>query len=174
MDKFTESFQKALAAAGGAPSGKGRTITGKFGDVIESYVIEPRKVTIYTGSDFGGTPLHLEAKEYHCGVRKWAQYNHAVELHWVPKGKRNIRGVVDTHDPLKTIILDGWSHPKGPSGYHPPEQHGGATVSMSKYLSFDPRYASDFNTFIDAYIKSKNVKVLADYRGQSPYHGRAR
>ena len=115
-----------------------------------------KKATIYKAGDMGFGYRKTEVSSYFHQLRPYAQYPQAHEVLFLPKGARNPRHYYDTYKP-STIILEGWGHPD-PAGIMT-----GATGGVSR-RSFDPAWKNEFDNMIDAYVKSKGVKVLLDIR----------
>lgn len=130
------------------------------------------KVTVYTRSPMG--IVKTEGKNLEIKVRPYAQYKAAVEVRFIPKGKRKVQGFVQTYEP-SVLVLEGWDHPE-PDGMIDPASvrvEGGVRTSMSRYLSCDPRWESDFRAMITPYIeKIGDAKVLADFKGHNPNEAR--
>jgi hypothetical protein len=122
-------------------------------------------VTIYRSGAFGVE--RIEAKLVAHGRKKYAQYDNAPFVKYVPKGKRTPKGIIGTFKPF-ILILSGHGHPSPASGMTAPEvSDTGFTVTQSRYSSFDPRYEVEFNEMIDGYLASKPDCLIADYRHTS-------
>jgi hypothetical protein len=121
-----------------------------------------RKVTLYLTDEnwFFGNVNKIEATAYGVRTGKYAQYTEAVFILFVPKGKRNSRGLVQASHP-NVLILDGWGHPDPDPMMVKGEMPG---TQESKYTGWDPRWESDFDARINPYIKESGVQVLADHR----------
>jgi hypothetical protein len=138
-------------------------------DGVEEIHLAPAKVTIYQADSWSGGPVkRFEATAYTFQERKYAQYDHAVWVWFVPKGARKIRQAIDSSKPMTTLILAGWGHPsQAVSG--PETRSGDVTTSQWRFSGASPEWSKDFNRMIDAYIAERKPKVLVDYRGKSPY-----
>lgn len=126
------------------------------------------KVTIYKRGAFGISKI--EAKRLYIKLAPWAQYRSAVQVSFLEKGKRKEHGFVDSHNP-STLVLAGWGHIDPDSSFLPEEP--GATpeivVSKGRYGACDPRWQSDFDAKIAAYLEASGARVIADYRGHDTY-----
>jgi len=122
------------------------------------------KVTIYHRSMFGVRAI--EAKLVAHGTRSHAQYSSAPFVHFIPKRKRNPRTLQESYRPTM-VIVRGWGHPAPPSDYLPPEQGStpGIVVTRAKYLSCDPQYQTDF----DSWFQGLGLSIVADYRNHDSY-----
>jgi hypothetical protein len=118
------------------------------------------KATIYRSGMFGITAT--EVTSLGISVGKWAQYASAVHVRYVPKGKRSPRGEMISHDPY-LVILEGHGHVKPDGMYDPAKSEAGGQVS--RYASCDPRWRSDFDAKLSAYLSTSGAKVLHDFRG---------
>lgn len=123
------------------------------------------KATIYTDSEFMGNIMKHEAKELiEHGTKKYAQYNKAPFVKWIPLGKRKPVGITKSGSSPMLLILEGVGHPNPESMWGEGKKVGDATVTEVKYASFDDRWEKDFDTMIDKYIAESGAKVIADYR----------
>lgn len=122
---------------------------------------EDNKVTIYFRSDFGMGVHAIEARLVEHGTRKWAQYDAAPYVDFVPKRARKVRRIQQSYKP-SLLIIKGWNQPKPDGIYGETEERGGVVVSRSRYSSCDPRWQSDF----DAMIAASGVEIVVDYREQ--------
>lgn len=125
--------------------------------------MEKRKVTIYIEGMFGFS--HVEASACEVEVRPYAQYPRAVHLTFIPKGARKPRGTVKYPHGDRTgagvVMLEGWGHPENlVEVFRRVDENGGIT----RYLSCDPRWATEFNEAFDAYVAKTGATVIADYR----------
>lgn len=116
-------------------------------------------------SEFMGTVQRYEGTLIDQGCMKYAQYENAPFVAFIPKGKRNGIRIVKGYNPY-ILILKGWNHPA------PEDMFGnlkgvykyGVTIKESKYKSFDNGYKIDFNKVIDEYLSNNTGVLLADYR----------
>lgn len=115
-----------------------------------------KKVTIYTTSEFMGNVVKYEGTLVDYGVRKYAQYDAAPFVDFIPKGKRKTVRIQKSYKSYLLILL-GTGYPE-PQPLCPPE--GG----MSKYASHDEGWKRDFNTVLSKWESIKPLAILADYR----------
>lgn len=130
-----------------------------------------QQVTIYTRGMISMTKI--EAKLIHHGTRKYAQYDHAVEVEFIQKRKRSPHSMIKGSH-VDFLIVEGWNNPDPASMFDEStrESLGGGVESVrGRYSSCDPRIQSDFDAMIDAKIADGSVKVVADYRGWNSYRG---
>lgn len=121
-----------------------------------------REVSIYTDSDFGMGIRRVEGKLVEHGTMKYAQYQNAPYVTFIPKGKRKARQILRTFRPY-LLILDGWDTPAPGSMWNPEpvSETPDATVMQSKYSSFDDRWDADCDSIIEQF---GTAKIVADYR----------
>ena len=117
------------------------------------------KVTIYTTSKFFGSVVKHKGTLISHGRAKYAQYDAAPFVRYVPMGKRKPVGFVKGYKPY-LLIVEGWNAPEPGGMFAEPEHKDGVTVKQSRYACFDDQYKQDFDALIDA----SNVKIVADYR----------
>lgn len=123
--------------------------------------------TLFTRSDFGfgyGRTLCRSVK-VETGV-KWAQYDNATRVTFVPKGKRSERQFVSyhygsgVHNPF--VLLAGFHPDFAPSAF----DDKGDGCSESRHLSCSPEYDYEFNRAFGNYAVelSGEVEILHDER----------
>ena len=123
------------------------------------------KATLYRRGEFLGAIHKIEVRAISVTREKYAQYESAVRVEYIEPRQKRARTFVDSYKP-SVLVLDGWGHPDPDSAFGPEEQTApGVTLSKSRYSSCDPRWQSDFDAKIDAYIAEKGAKVIADMRG---------
>jgi hypothetical protein len=116
-----------------------------------------KKATIYTTSEFMGNVFKIECTLKDFGFRKYAQYEKAAFVRYVPKGKRNEQGIIKGYHPY-ILILEGHGHPEPESMFVDlGKSSTGLSVSQSKYRSFDENYKTDFDKAIDPVLAEKTV-----------------
>lgn len=98
------------------------------------------------------------------GRGKYAQYDSAVFIKYIDKGARKMKGFWQSFQPY-LVILEGWQDIQSQKMFGAARvvDNHGTTVSEGLYMSFDSRWASDF----EAANEFKNV--IADYRGVNTY-----
>jgi hypothetical protein len=63
------------------------------------------------------------------------------------------------------LVIEGHGHPTPEELFSViVSKDANAKVSTAKYSSFDHRYNTDFDSFMDSYIEKSSAKVVADYR----------
>jgi len=119
-------------------------------------------VTIVTKGMFGIRVTEAWLLDH--GTRKWAQYDRAPFVNFIPKGKRKAVTFLEGYNPY-IVILAGHNLDLQKAvddqfvtsaGSTP-----GVTITSSRYLSCDPRYSTDFNAVLAA---RSDLTVIADYR----------
>lgn len=121
-----------------------------------------QKITLYRRSMLGYTKF--ECTKWGHAVRKYAQYESAVEVRFVPKRKRKPRYFMETSHP-STIILEGHGHPDPDSAWGTPEvTENGTVVRSARHSGFSPEWDNEFNAKIDRYLAESGAKVLLDLR----------
>lgn len=124
---------------------------------------ELKKVTIYRAGEFLGNIIKTEARLVDHGRRKYAQYNNAPFVRFIPKRKRKECGFVKGFKPY-FIILEGWGHPDPDGAWGEIDNSGALPMQQAKYSAFDEGWVRDFEQKLGEYLKSDDVKVVADYR----------
>jgi hypothetical protein len=123
--------------------------------------------TFYVVGAFGASKTECKSLSFWIAPR--AQHSRAVYYQFVEKGKRKLQTFVQTYKP-SLVVLDGLGHPDPADNMQSlGESHydcGSATLSKTRYGSFDPRWAQEFNAQLMDYLdQNQAVKVLADFRG---------
>ena len=117
------------------------------------------KVTIYTTSEFFGSVVKYEGTLIEHGTKKYAQYEQAPFVTFIPKGKRKALSFVKAYNPY-LIICQGWDCPEPGGMFGESHVKGDVIIKASKYASFDDQYKTDFNEL----LSRSNVDIIADYR----------
>lgn len=129
-----------------------------------------QKVTIYTTSEFFGSIQKYEGTLIEHGRRKYAQYDDAPFVDFIPKGKRKGVRLLKAYKPYLLICL-GWKCPNAQEmfGLEKVSEYpeGKVFIRESRYQSFDSGYKKDFDLVIDNMITRGDVVILADYRDRS-------
>lgn len=129
------------------------------------------KATLFTRHEMFGNIIKLEVKDLviETGV-KYAQYDNAVKVTFVPKGKRSRRGMMLTYKP-DLIVLEGWGHSIEPDGFMNPVGivEGPVTVTRSRYSSHDAGWQRDFEAKLNKYLAEKGLTIAADFRGHNSH-----
>jgi hypothetical protein len=122
------------------------------------------KCTLYFSGEFMGNYHAVQCRSAKVWVSRvgygggWA-----VNVHYTPKGKRNIRGMSQSSR-YSIVIADGWNCPE-PAGIFGAETKtaSGLTVKAGRYSSFDDGWRADFLRDV-----LPNCTVLANYHGFDP------
>lgn len=121
-------------------------------------------VTIYRSTEMFGSIVKNEGKILDYGTRKYAQYENAAFVEYIPKRKRNGFRFIKGYDPY-FLVIKGHGHPDTPSMFGEPfVDANGTTIKQSSYSSFDERYKQDFDKIIDTYLEDKQDLILMDIR----------
>ena len=119
-----------------------------------------QKVTVYSKGMLGINQYEVRLVKH--GTKKYAQYGNAPFVHFVPKRCRKARGIQGSYSPW-ILVLDGWGHPKM-DVWQPAREEHGCIVQEALYGGCDPRWDTDADTKLDAYIAETGVDVVGDYR----------
>lgn len=131
--------------------------------------LQTRKVTIYRKSEFGMGYVKVECRKFGFEHRKYAQYNNAVAVAFVEKGKRKVRGFHETTYP-SCVVLEGHGHPDPDDPMTAPEvSETGCVVRRSRFSSFDPAWSEEFNAKLAGYLAESGATVVLDTRENDPY-----
>lgn len=118
--------------------------------------------TIYFQGGYG--MVKMEVSKLSVELKPYAQYDKAVHVEFVPRGKRKARGFVQSYRP-SLLVLEGWGHPDPDSAFLPPTDQGdGVATLVGRYSSCDPRWQGDFDAKMKAYLETTSSKVLHDFR----------
>ena len=125
-------------------------------------------ITVFVIGEFGLGVHTYEGWLVEHGRHKWAQYDAAPFVTFVPVGKRNPRHWQGHYRPY-CVVLRGHNLPIAPESPFEKVESGveGVTVSRSKYTMFDDRWGTDFDTKLDAFLQSHPDVLVADYRDRS-------
>jgi hypothetical protein len=126
-------------------------------------------ITVYLTSEWSNHVKKYEGKYVSHGTRKYAQYNNAPFVRFIPKGKRKFVEVQKCFHAY-IVIIKGHGHPDGPEEPKTVEDCGDVVVTTHHYSNFDERHTNDFEKFINEYLPK--CEVIADYRhtqGFNPY-----
>lgn len=135
--------------------------------------LQARKVTIYRKSEFGLGYTKVECRKFGFEHRKYAQYDGAIHVAFVPKGKRRVRGFVETSYP-SCVVLDGHGHPDPDSPWTAwGSSETGCEVRQSRHMSFDPAWDKEFNAKMAEYLAESGATVVLDTRENDPYSANA-
>ncbi len=116
--------------------------------------MKTEKITIYTVSEFMGSVIVREGSLIETGVERYAQYDRAPFVSFVPKGKRNGYKIRGTYKPY-ILVLRGHGHPQPADFLNAGvTDENGTTIRESRYPSFDDRYKTDFDNMMREYLKT--------------------
>lgn len=122
---------------------------------------EDLKATIYTKSEFFGNIVKREVKLHEITEKTtYAQYHNAVKATFTIKRKRSKSSLVTTYQPY-VVIVAGWDHPNPADMFDIVEKTDTMTIKKSSYMSFDDRFATDFDAIVDS---GKLGEVILDAR----------
>jgi hypothetical protein len=116
--------------------------------------------TIYHRGDFGFAYHRIEVRTVAVVAQKWAQYERALAVSFIEKGKRKARGFVEMYRP-ELVILSGWGHPTPAD----PFRDLGGGHSVSRASSHDESWGLEFEALIRPVIEASPDVLLGDYRG---------
>ena len=105
------------------------------------------KITIYSTGEFFGSVQKIEGYLVEHGTRKYAQYENAPFVRFIPKGKRKVCIIQKSYKPY-LLILQGWANPEPEGMYKKEKEINGVIIKESRYQSCDDRYRSDFDVII--------------------------
>lgn len=119
-------------------------------------------VTIYTAGDMLGSINKYEGKLVKCGLQRYAQYDNAPFVQFIPKGKRKAAGFVKGYKPF-VLVLKGVGHPEPDDMFDAPKtSESGLTIRAAKYSAFSGGWETDFNAKIKDYLTPE--MILLDVR----------
>jgi len=127
--------------------------------------------TIYRSGEFMGNFYKLDCRAAKVAFGKYAQYESAVFVQFLAKGKRVWREFVQTYKP-SVVILPGVGHFEPDSLFHNPVKAAGGqvTVEQGLYRSFDDRWQLDFDSKLEIYCSEKNIVPVFDARNHNTYN----
>jgi predicted ABC-type ATPase len=117
--------------------------------------------TMYLASEFMGNINKIDVTDIKIKAKKYAQYEKALSVTFIPKGKRSPRGTTLTYSPY-ILVLKGYNTPVPQSSMKPIAPG----VEQSIYTSFDDRWQTDFDKIVDDYIAEHPDSVLFDARAK--------
>lgn len=117
--------------------------------------------TMYLAGEFFGNINKIDVTDIKIKVKKYAQYEAALYVTFIPKGKRNPRTTILSYSPY-ILVLKGYNTPVPQSSM----KQISPGVEQSVYSSFDDRWQSDFDKIVDEYIADHPQSVLFDARAK--------
>jgi hypothetical protein len=116
------------------------------------------RATIYVSGLFGYKLI--EAREVTHGSGPYAQFEDAVWVEFIEKGRRKrIRITEGSHPSI--VIVEGWGQPLLRDPYAEATQLTGGTLTGTRH----PSCAEEWDREFEEYLSSLNAKILADFRG---------
>lgn len=129
-------------------------------------MLEPQNfadVTIYCHQPFSlqgmgyARPIlgysRIEALRVEVRIEKYAQFERAVAVEFIPRGKRATRRYVETNR-VTTVLLKGSGHPDVPH-----------VIGEGPQLLLDEKWHVEFAQFLDTYRRDSGAIVMLDLRG---------
>lgn len=116
-----------------------------------------KDVTLYLAGGMGNI-IRTDCRAVTVQVGKYAQYTHAINVQFLPKGKSKPRKMwIADSSPFCVIVpMSKALQPDDIFGSEEPGSVDGVTVKRGRYSAFDPRWESDFLE----QLKAKHVPVL--------------
>ena len=121
--------------------------------------------TLYHETMFGYSVLHV--RDLKIEVVKYAQYDKAVRVTFIEKGKRKRVGFMQTSH-ASLVVLEGHTTINTKPRMET-ETRNGITIESTRYSSFDARWSEEF----DAALVASSATVLRDFRGYNAHTGAA-
>lgn len=119
--------------------------------------LEASKVTLYVLGAFG--TRRIEASHVKVWTGRYAQFEAAVFVEYVPKGGRRAREFVETDQP-RLLVLDGYRHPDERDRLN----RDGSGNPRVRLTSCAPEWTHGFDRDFAPYLADLGARVLADYR----------
>jgi hypothetical protein len=106
----------------------------------------------------------IHVRDLTVEVKPYAQYRNAIKCTFVPKGKRNRRGMWQTYAP-SLVVLDGHVEIAKSEMFGAAETtSSGVTIQRGRASGFDPMWEREADDAVSAAV-SKGARIVADYRG---------
>lgn len=119
--------------------------------------------TLYTRGGFGYRRTLVRALS--ITTQRYAQYERALRVEYLEKGKRKRRAYMLSYDP-GLVVLAGHDHPETPSPMTEPETvAGGLVVQSTRRTCFDEGWDTEFSAWLASYCQRSGAQLLGDYRG---------
>ena len=124
-------------------------------------ILEAENCTLYVCRTFG--VKLIKCRRVTLGEGRYAQYEKALYVEWVEKGKRKARCSWETYKPF-VLVLAGLDNPAQADPFEAVESSSpDMTVRQTRYPTHDDRYRTDFNDLIEPHLNNGAV-VLFDRR----------
>ena len=132
--------------------------------------IELDKATIYRQGAFGGHYRTTEVRNLKVRFVSFAQYEHAIEVTFIPKGKRKTRQFVETYRPT-LVIAKGWDLAPAPR-FERVVRKGDLIITMDKNDATmnDPVHNKRFKEWL--WDNEYNIPVVANFHSYNPMNGK--
>jgi len=115
------------------------------------------KATVFLKNEFFGNINKVEVKDLEIKKGKYAQYDEAYYLTFVPKGKRKRRGTVVYGRFAFVLVLEGQNKELTPMSMFGAAEEGntpGVTIKKSRFTAFDDGFVTEF---VAAYLGFKKM-----------------
>lgn len=121
-------------------------------------------VTLYFSGESFGNYHRILCKYVEIEIKPWAQYPSAVHFRYLEKGKRKLRGFVQSYRP-SLIVAEGHNTPKPASMFGDEMPAGeGVTIARARHSSCGAGWRDDFNRDI-----KPQLTILADFDGHNSH-----
>ena len=129
------------------------------------------RVTLYFSGEMMGNYHRIECRSAEISLRAYAQFSAAIEVRFMQKGCRRVRGFMQTDSP-SLLVLEGWGHPQ-PAGIFDEstreEVSPGVTFTKGRHSGFSPGWRLDFDAMIGEHVEKTGAKIVADFREHNPH-----
>lgn len=119
-----------------------------------------RAVTVCFPREFGMGVHVVDAWLVEHGTRRWAQYEAAPFVDFVPKGARKARRWQGGYKPNLVIVEGHHAAELRTEMFETVSESDSVRVERGRYSAFDSRWQSDF----DARLAALGAEIVADYR----------
>lgn len=122
------------------------------------------KATLVFQSEYGMGHHVVHVRDLVVEVRPYAQYRQAIRCGFVPKGKRNRRGLTQTYEP-SLVVLDGHVDVAAANLWgEETVTASGATVQRGRASAFSESWDNEADAAVAAAMAA-GARVVGDYRG---------
>jgi len=117
-----------------------------------------KNVALYLKNETMGNINRINCREVKIQIGKYAQYDRAINLKWLEKGKSKWRGVwVNGYKPFVVVVpMDRAIEPDSLFGDEELSSTPGVTMRRGRHMSFSSGWTDDFTKA----LKDKHVPVL--------------
>lgn len=88
-----------------------------------------------------------------------AQYDRAILVTLVPRGKRKERSYIEV-DHASTVVVEGWVDEPLPASHD--------ATGAARHAGFDEEWDHEFGVWLETKCRASSRKILADLRGHDP------